>query len=173
MTKEFEQYHGIVFTRILHGLPEPVKIGVYPTKNNSSYVLDDRAGLYIKYSTNRMSPWRFTFLKAHQDEVAEMQKNFGEVFTALVCKDDGIVLLNFQELKSILDHNHGESEWVAVTRGRRTQYSVSGSDGELDFKVSQKSCPNKILEYFQINAQTSEQPRTSSFFPKVLSFLSG
>lgn len=174
MTKEFEQYHGIVFAKLLHGTPEPVCIGFYPSKGNSSYVLgDEKAGLYIKHSTKRTSPWRFTFSKAHQDEILEMQQKFGEVFVALVCRDDGVVILNFQELKSILDHNHGETEWVAVSRGRRTQYSVSGSDGELDFKVSLKSCPDKILELLQPNSQTSEQPHTSSFFPKVLSFLSG
>jgi hypothetical protein len=146
VTKEFEQYHGIVLTCIVHSAPKPVTVEFYPSKSNSSYVLNGSTGLYIKHSTKRTSPWRYTFAKSHQDEIKEMYERLGEVFTALVCRDDGVAVLSFKELKSILDDNHGASEWVSVSRRRHKQYSVSGSDGDLDFKVSRKSCPAKILE---------------------------
>lgn len=165
MTKEFEQYHGIVFTQILHQAEEAIEAKFYPTKSNSSYSINGKAGLYIKYSTKRTSPWRFTFLKSHQDEILEMYQHFGEVFIALVCRDDGVAVLNYEELKMILDENHGDAEWVSITRGRRTQYSVSGSDGRLDFKVSLKSCPGKILDYLKSNSQTSAQSH-NAFSPQ-------
>lgn len=147
MTKEFEQYHGVVFARILHASTVPITVSIYPSKGNSSYVIDGSTGLYIKHSTKRISPWRYTFSKVHQDEIRQMYEQLGEVFTALVCRDDGIVVLNFDELKSILNDKHGASEWVSVTRRRRRQYSVSGSDGKLGFKVSLRSCPDKILSH--------------------------
>ncbi len=173
MTKEFEQYHGVVFSRLLHASPEPLCFKFYPTKSNSSYVINDVAGLYIKHSTKRVSPWRFTFSKAHQDEIFEMYETFGEVFAAFVCHHDGVAVLNFEELKQILDENHEDSEWVSVARRRRGQYTVAGTDGKLSFKITQKTCPDKILEYLAVNSQKSGQSRSASFFPKTLSFLSG
>jgi len=152
MTMEFEQYHGIVFSRLLHASPEPLCFRFYPTKSNSSYVINDAAGLYIKHSTKRASPWRFTFTKAHQDEIFEMRERLGEVFVAFICHHDGVAVLKFEELKKILDESHDNSEWVSVARRRRTQYTVAGTDGKLSFKVTQKSCPDKILEYLKVNA---------------------
>ena len=102
----------------------------------------------------------YTFSKTHQDEIADMQKKFGEVFTALVCRDDGIALLTFKELKKILDDNHGNAEWVRVTRKRRGQYCVTGSDGDLEFRVSQKSCPEKILSHLTITTMVPEQGKS-------------
>ena len=42
-----------------------------------------------------MSPWRFSFQKEHQDEILDMKNKFGEIYTILVCNDDGIVCLSF------------------------------------------------------------------------------
>lgn len=173
MSREFEHYHGVVFTRILHAsFGQPVTIGTYPSESNASYVINGSVGLYLKHSTKRVSPWMFTFKKLHLDEIKEMYERFGEVFIGLICKDDGVAMLNFHELKKILDENYGVSEWVRVTRRRRTQYGVSGSDGKLDFKVTLKSCPEKILEYLKLNAHKSGQSRTASVFPKPLASLS-
>lgn len=149
MTKEFEHYHGVVFTRLLHKSPIPLTLEVYPSKSNASYVINNRVGLFIKHSASRVAKWNFTFAKEHQDEIAEMKRRFGQVFIALVCNDDGVVLLDFVELKKVLDDNHGDSEWVKITRPKRHQYSVSGSDGKLDMKVSQKCCAEKIIEHIQ------------------------
>jgi len=98
MIKEYEKFHGTVFTRLLHGSSPKVTIGNYPSKSNSSYVIDGKIGLYVKHSAKRMSPWGFTFKKIHQDEILEMKNKYGEVYTTLVCHDDGIVCLNFEEL---------------------------------------------------------------------------
>lgn len=173
MTKEFEQYHGAVFSRLLHASSEPLYFKFYPTKSNSSYIINGMAGLYIKHSTKRASPWRFTFAKSHQDEIFEMYERFGEVFTAFVCHHDGIAVLKFEELKKILDENHDDVEWVSVARRRRTQYTVAGTDGKLNFKVSQKSCPEKILGYLKVKADKSEQSQNASVSPTVHYFPSG
>ena len=53
----------------------------------------------------------------------------------MVCNDDGVVVLNFDELKEILSENDEAVEWISATRNRRQMYSISGSDGKLSFKV--------------------------------------
>jgi hypothetical protein len=146
MIKEFEFYHGTIFTRLVHNYGVPVTIKPFPTSSNSSYILNEIIGLYIKYSSKRMSPWRFSMQKLHQDEILQMKKQLKEVFILLVCGEDGIVTLGFDELKQILDHAHGKVEWISATRNPRKEYTIKGSDGKLSKKIGKADFPKKIVE---------------------------
>jgi hypothetical protein len=108
-------------------------------------VIDGDTGLYIKYSAKRMTPWRFSFKKEHQDEIYEMKSLYRQVFLVLVCNDDGIVCLSYEELKQILDDEHDPTEWVSATRHPREMYAVKGSNGSLEFKISAKQFPSKLF----------------------------
>jgi len=90
----------------------------------------------------------FSFNQSHQDEILEIKNRIGEVFLLLVCFDDGIVTLNFDELKIILDEIHQKVEWVRVSRNPREKYSVKGSDGKLKFKIGGNEFPRKIFNAF-------------------------
>ncbi|OGH15234.1 MAG: hypothetical protein A2860_03695 [Candidatus Levybacteria bacterium RIFCSPHIGHO2_01_FULL_37_33] len=134
MIKEFEFFHGAALCQLVHN-KKVYSIVTYPTADNASYVINSGVGVYIKYSKKRLSPWRFTFKKEHQDEILEMKKRFGTVYVILVCNDDGIACLDYTELKKILDYLHEEAEWIAVYRSKREKYSIKGSDGKLQFKM--------------------------------------
>jgi len=58
MIKEFEFYHGAVLSGLAHA-DRPVSLKLYPTSSNSSYVINDTIGIFVKYSSKRMSPWKF------------------------------------------------------------------------------------------------------------------
>lgn len=146
MIQEFEKYHGIVFTRILSRNINAVTIATYPSKTNSSYVINKKIGIYIKYSTSRMTPWSFTFKKNHQDEILEMNNKLGEAYIIFVCHEDGVVCLSFDELKKVLDHVHENVEWVRIARRPREKYSISGKDGKLKFKIGDNEFPRKIFK---------------------------
>lgn len=150
MIKDFEIYHGVVFARLFGASTIPIYAASYPSSSNSSYFLKGNAnstGVYIKYSTKRLSPWRFTFLKEHQDEMNKIKTEHTELFLVLVCGHNGVVVISHKELKSILDHNHKPVEWVSVSRGKRQMYTVKGKDGVLDFKVGEADFPRKILDF--------------------------
>ena len=134
MTMEFEFFHGVVFAHLFHKLGVPVSVEGYPSADNASYVLNGKVGIYVKYSKKRLSPWSFSFLKRHQDEILKLKNQFGEVILLLVCNDDGIVALNFDEVRQMLDEVHLEAEWIRVRRSKRKMYDLKGSDGALDFK---------------------------------------
>lgn len=146
MIKEFEFFHGLVFARILHGTRDPISIKVFASESNASYVLNEYIGIYIKYSSKRMTPWRFTFKKEHQLEIELMQKSLKKVFLLLVCNDDGVVCLSYDELKQILDDQHDSIEWISATRSKREMYAVKGSDGKLGFKIGPNDFPSKIFD---------------------------
>ena len=153
MLKEFEFFHGVVFARILHRISEPINITTYPTSDNSSYILNNTIGLYIKYSSKRMSPWRFTFLKEHQDEILDMKTKLVDVFTLLICNDDGVAFLDFNELKQVLNQEHNPLEWISVARGPREKYEVKGQDGKLRLKIGNCDFPLKLFKYREERAQ--------------------
>jgi hypothetical protein len=146
MIKEFEFYHGAVLARLLHGGKRLVSVQPYPSPCNASYALNENVGLYIKHSTKRMSPWRFSFAKEHQDEMLEMKNKLGNVFLVLVCDDDGIVALSFEEVKKVLNDSHEPVEWISVARNKNKEYAIKGSDGNLGYKISRKEFPDKVLD---------------------------
>lgn len=98
MIKEFEFYHGVVFSKLIHNPNCKItSIKLYNHRSNSSYILNNNVGIYIKYSTKRLTPWRFSFQKIHQGEILELQNAFPKVYILLVCGEDGIVTLSFEE----------------------------------------------------------------------------
>jgi len=145
MIKEYEFYHGVVFTKLIHNCPSNISIKPYPSDSNASYVLNGNIGIYIKHSAKRLTPWRFSFARVHQDEILDMKNKLGQVFLVLVCGEDGIVTLSFEELKKILDDNHGEVEWISASRNPNQEYNVNGSDGGLGRKVGKSDFPKKIF----------------------------
>jgi len=163
MIKDFEFFHGLVFARILHGMQCAVSFRSFGSISNASYVVNDTIGIYIKHSAKRMTPWRFTFMKEHQEEIELLRANCQEVFLLLVCNDDGIVCLSYGELKQLLDNQHAPIERISATRHKRQMYAVRGSNGELNFKIGQNDFPGKIFaaSVFSLRQKTA-RPRIAS-----------
>lgn len=150
MINEFNFFHGAVLTELIHESSENINILSLDDFENSAYVINDHIGLYIKYSKKRLTPWTFTFLKKHQDTIKNLKDVYGDVVVILVCNDDGVVGLSFDELKIILDQNHEDVEWLRVSRSKRSMYQVSGSDGDLNFKIASDDYLKKILNSLNI-----------------------
>ena len=155
MIKEFEFYHGVVFSKLIHSIPDGISIKLYSSPSNASYVINDNIGIYIKHSTKRMSPWRFSFQKTHQDEILQMQEQLRNIFILLVCGKDGVVTLSFEELKTILNDIHSETEWISASRTRNKEYGIKGSDGSLEQKIGKTDFLKKILEAIKQNEEFS------------------
>jgi len=74
-----------------------------------------------------------------------MNEEFRKVFLLLVCRDDGVVVLNFDELTALINNGCASAEWISATRSRRQMYLVRGSQGQLDFKIGKDEFPQKIF----------------------------
>lgn len=145
MIGEFEFFHGAVFTRMLHGTQQALSIAPYSESDNAAYVINGNKGIYIKYSTKRLSPWRFSFQKRHHEKVMEMKRDIGEVFVILVCNDDGAVVLSFDEFQQVAKNGQEAGEWLSAARNRRQMYLVKGPEGRLAFKVGKDDYSAKIF----------------------------
>lgn len=144
MGRDFESFHGLTLIKIIH-FKKINSISLYSSPSNSSYVLNDNIGIFIKHSAKRLSPWRFSFLKEHQNEIKKMSEELEKVFVLLVCNDDGVVCLSYRELKLILDGEHDEIEWISASRKKREHYIIKGSDGKLKFRIGPGDFPKKVF----------------------------
>lgn len=79
-----------------------------------------------------------------------MKTHLREVFLILVCGEDGIVTLTFDDVKKILNENHDEVEWISAARNPRKEYTIKGSDGSLGKKIGKSDFPRNILEALNV-----------------------
>jgi hypothetical protein len=147
MISEFEFYHGVAFARMLHTTQRELVIRPYSPSDNAAYVLNGSIGIYIKYSSKRLSPWRFSFQPRHRDRITEMKNGLADVFVLLVCHEDGIVVLTFDEFTEVLDGASPATEWISATRNKRQMYTIKGSDGKLRFKVGKDEFSEKMFGF--------------------------
>lgn len=146
MSYEFEFYHGVALCKIIHDAPHAT-IKLYSENSNSSYVVNSDVGILIKYSTKRMSPWQFTFTKKHCDELFGMIQCLKAVFVVLVCKDNGIVCLNSEEIKTLLSETYSKSQALLVARKPREKFRVScGKYEKTKLKIADNEFPAKIFK---------------------------
>lgn len=150
MINEYEFFHGAAILGLIGSSREPIQVLSVLGFENSAYSLNGRAGIYIKYSKKRLSPWTFTFTPKHQSTILKLYESYGEVFIFLVCNDDGVVGFNFADLRNILDDQFLGVEWIRVSRTKRKMYQVSGSDGELSFRVGGEDYISKVFSTLNI-----------------------
>ena len=141
--KEYEFFNGVVLNKLIRK-GKPVKIDVFPCTSENAFIINDKVGLYIKYSKKLTTPWRFSFLKLHQEEFKIMSELCKNSFLILVCNKDGIVCINNKTLKLILDDDHEEVEWISASRLARESYAIKGSDGKLKFKINLNDFPKHV-----------------------------
>jgi hypothetical protein len=150
MINEYEFFHGAAILGLIGSSREPIQVLSVLGFENSAYSLNGRAGIYIKYSKKRLSPWTFTFTPKHQSTILKLYESYGEVFIFLVCNDDGVVGFNFADLRNILDDQFLAVEWIRVSRTKRKMYQVSGSDGKLSFRVGGDDYISKVFSTLNI-----------------------
>ena len=138
-------FHGAALIKVIrHELYSSVK--VYE-ENDCSYLINDKSGIYIKYSQNKIAPWTFTFSEDHVRQIEEMSEKLVEVYVILVCGKDGICCLNLQEFTTVIStENVIYPKWISVSRAKGEKYAVWGRDGELKHKIGNSDFPRKIFE---------------------------
>lgn len=155
-----EQFkHGFVISQIVLEISKinGLRVSVSNSITRSGYVVTvykqgqeiAKFGLFIKFSLNRRSPWRYSVKRDHQTEIDLMYEEYREVFVALVNKEDGVACLNYELLKQILDDNHEETEWISVSSKLGSQYSLSGKDGKLNKKISRSDFLRSVRLYVE------------------------
>jgi hypothetical protein len=137
MLDEYEFYHGVVVRQLIVESETSLTIRPFLREGRiSAFVLNGRIGLYIKHSSKRMSPWRFSFNIEQAADLLDLERRYPDSFIVFVCETDGLVTLSFAQLHEIVDFQQSENAWVRVDRPPRNQYEISGNKRELGNKVA-------------------------------------
>ncbi len=145
MLDEYEFYQGVVIRQLILESDYSLMIRPFVREGRiSAFIVNGRVGIYIKHSSKRMSPWRFTFTIEQAADLLDLETRFPESFIVLVCETDGIVTLDCHQLHDIVSFQESENAWLRVERPPRTQYDLGGNKGDLGGKVPRGLGP--ILE---------------------------
>ncbi len=141
---DYTFFHGNALVRLVQ---DRRTYGLELYHENHCYLVNKKSGIYLKHSTKRISPWQFTFLPEHLNEIASIENEIKSLFLVLICNDDGICCLNFQEIAQlILVGNMDQTKSIRVSRSSHEKYAVSGTDGKLKHKIGNSDFPRKVLE---------------------------
>ena len=161
---------GYVLGEILASMSslDQVSIGfeIKSKRNAYSYIVFKNGtkicsfAIYLKTSSKRLAPWRFTFLKEHQEYIDELYDTHDDVFLALINGNDGVACFNYETLKILLDDHFDESEWVSVRRKSGEQYTVAGKDGKLTGKLPLSEFPSVIVNFISKKMNPDEVSQT-------------
>ena len=142
MIPDYKLYHGAVLADIVDRCDGSVAIRECVDQGRLlNYVLDDRIGLQIKYSTARLGPWSFSFPAAHVAQLRDLLAVYPQNFVVLVCSMDGFASIPGHLALSALNCPEGGNSWLRVTRKKREMYRVFGPDGEIRLKFHTTSDP--------------------------------
>lgn len=139
MITESSRYYGAVLASLVDQLDGELRIRRAFPNAAGFYVVNGQVPVYVKFSTSRRGPWRFTFQVDHCRSCNQLRDTFGRCVVVLICGGDGMVALDLNDLENVLGADLGQQTAVSVRRKRNHMYSVSGPDGELDWKVSRSS----------------------------------
>lgn len=139
MLDDYEFQQGVVLRQLAVENDYSLSVSFRPFVREgriNAFVMNGRVGVYIKHSSKRMSPWRFTFTIEQAADLLDLEHKFPDSFMVFVCGTDGLVTLSFADLHSIVGFQESENAWVSVSRPPRNQYELAGNRGELKYKVS-------------------------------------
>ena len=136
MIKDNEKYHGVVFARLTH-INNEIKISSKINNDNNSYIINDKIGIYVKYSKKRLTPWLFTFNKEQYSYVKKLILIAKNGYVVLVCNNDGICCVDFKQFLIVINKiDNDQTKSINITRYKNQMYEVSGTDGKINQKVA-------------------------------------
>jgi hypothetical protein len=137
MPLDFDASQGVVLREIIATAPSPVTVAPFNRHGRlDAFVFDSDVGVFIKYSTKRVTPWPFTFHIDQVSELLDLEVEHSTSFVAFVCGVDGIATIPMATLHELVTFRESEQAWIRVERKPRTLYSLSGNRGVLPNKVA-------------------------------------
>lgn len=134
MIPDYKLYHGAVLADILtmHG----GTVSVRPLEEGGrllNYVLNEQVGLQVKYATQRLRPWPFSFSASHVASLSTLASTYKASFVVLVCHKDGMAAISAVDVIACLEPS-AEQGWLRVERKKHEMYRVHGPAGEFPGK---------------------------------------
>ena len=106
------------------------------------FLINDEVFVLIKYTAKLSTPWQFTFSPTERDSIDKQHRDY-LVVLALVCGDDGICAVRWDDVASIVDN---PATWIAVHRKVNKRYKITGNGGEMQGRVPRNHWPGVVFD---------------------------
>src|ERR1700730_737383 len=137
MLDEYEFYQGAVLRQLVGSSNLSISFRPFMRAGRiAAFVVNGLIGLYVKHSSKRMPPWRFSFTIEQASDLLDLEAKLPDSFVVFVCETGGLVAMSFSDLHKIVDFQQTDNAWVSISRPPRSQYAISGNKAELDRKVA-------------------------------------
>jgi len=137
MSDEYEFYQGVVLRQLVVNALASIVITPFVREGRiNAFVVNGRIGVFVKHSSKRMSPWRFSFNLEQVSDLLDLEAACHDTFVVFVCGDDGVVTLDVAALHQAVTFDDSEHAWLRIDRPPRSQYAVSGNRSELPNKIA-------------------------------------
>ena len=146
MIEEFKFYHGVVLTGLVDNFEGKIGLQRLVSENNAMYLINDQIGLYIKHSSARLSPWRFSFQNENVIDIYSLMLSQKNCFLSLVCGRDCVAVLDQEEIHELLDYDETKPQWISVGTTHNRSLTVEGSKGKLRRKLLKSKPYDRIYK---------------------------
>ncbi len=136
-------YHGSALTQIVQH--DSFKALNRASSKYGHYLINKDQHVFVKYRTNKRSPWSFTLQPDELEAIAAEIKSKKIVFLCVVCGTSTVCALSQEEIDSVIDVQSSSPQWVKVSVPKGGSCHVSGSTGKLSKVVPHNSFPEKIF----------------------------
>lgn len=113
-------------------------------KGYDHYVVNHDRHVFIKHTDQPGADFRFTYQSEELRRIREAARN-GKAFVVLVCGQEAIAALPFQELEQVIDLDTTSSQWLKVTGELRKSLRICGSHGKLRRALARNAFPKPVL----------------------------
>lgn len=142
MIPDYKLYHGAVLSDIIDRADIPVSFQETSEAGRLlNYVINGRIGLQLKYATQRLRPWHFSFPASHVEALLHLRHRYARTFLALVCRTDGIIAVDADEVIPSLIATGDNQAWLRADRKKREMYRLYGPAGEFGKRFSTTTEP--------------------------------
>jgi len=136
-----EIYHGSGLVRIVEhdsfkalNRGKPLKYG--------HYLINDDRHVFAKHSSNKWSPWQFTF---QPDDLKSIRAAGEKTFVMLVCGRVTVCALTLEELNEVIDLKSAAAQSVTINVPAGGSCHVKGTKGAMSKTIPHSSFPGKLF----------------------------
>jgi hypothetical protein len=142
MSDEYEFYQGVVLRQLVVNSELSLIMRPFLREGRiNAFIINGKVGVFIKHSSKRMTPWRFTFTLEQAADLLDLEGVCFDSFVVFVCGEDGLVTIDVGALHQIVTFDEREHAWVRIERPPRAQYTVSGNRATLPNKIANGTWP--------------------------------
>lgn len=142
MIAEYKLYHGAVLADIIDRADFSISFREHVEEGRLlNYVLNSVVGLQIKFATQRLRPWHFSFSDSQIETLEHLQCAYQAAFLVLVCRTDGMIAAPLEDVLPSLRARRDGQSWLRADRKKREMYRLYGPIGELAKRFGVTSDP--------------------------------